>query len=34
MARSTFLEREKIRKLNQTVRRCNRNRRRPGMADA
>jgi len=29
MARSTFLEREKIRKLNQTVRRCNRNRRRP-----
>lgn len=33
MVRTTFLERENIRKLNQTVRRCNRNRRRPECHD-
>jgi len=33
MVRTTFFEREHIRKLNQTVRRCNRNRRRPECQD-
>ena len=32
MGRTTFNERENIRKLNQQVRRCNRNHRGPGIA--